>query len=355
MLASFSEMNYYIFNSADFYKMNLLSSLEVIAMLHKKHTIPSRLLLDQALMRRINYDHPAYPTISRNHNWQTAGYKGELGIEFYLRHLPQENLHIFHNLRLPNDSDFFEMDTLLLTPYFALIIEIKNIAGTLYFDTISNQLIRDQNGKETGFPSPILQVEEHKDNFEKWLFNQFKIDSFPIHYLVAISEQETIIDVIEGSDREGVFQKVMHFPSIKKRYLTLLKQHPRKNVKAQTLHKIIPTLLHQHRPFHPAFPSLYSLKPTDILSGIYCNACKQLTMKRMHGKWLCYSCGQTSLDAHIEAIDDFLLLVDRKITTRQCMAFIQIDNRHLANRLLINSSLISVGKKKGRYFVKEPE
>ncbi|WP_439649950.1 hypothetical protein [Cytobacillus pseudoceanisediminis] len=42
---------------------------------------------------------------------------------------------------------------LLLCPNFLLILEIKNISGTLYFDPAFNQLNMSKQEKERGFRS----------------------------------------------------------------------------------------------------------------------------------------------------------------------------------------------------------
>ena len=67
-----------------------------------------------------------------------AGYAGEVKVDKYLEAVDfLKPVHIFTDLQLPVNPKFaIQIDTLILTPAFALILEIKNIAGTLTY--ISN-------------------------------------------------------------------------------------------------------------------------------------------------------------------------------------------------------------------------
>ncbi|MDQ7861687.1 nuclease-related domain-containing protein [Peribacillus frigoritolerans] len=62
----------------------------------------------------------------------------------------RKSYYIFHDLRLQDQSRFFQLDTLLISKKYALIIEVKNIAGAIYFDPHFNQLIRTIEGKRNG-------------------------------------------------------------------------------------------------------------------------------------------------------------------------------------------------------------
>lgn len=68
---------------------------------------------------------------------------------------------IFNDLKLPLAPDYFQIDTLLVTPYYSLPIEVKNISGTLTIDPEFNQLSKRFNGIETGYPDPITQAKRH--------------------------------------------------------------------------------------------------------------------------------------------------------------------------------------------------
>lgn len=94
--------------------------------------------------------------------------------------MPEETYSILHDIRLFDQNHHFQIDTIIISAYFLLLLEIKNIAGTLLFDSKFNQLIRISEGNSEGFPDPILQVKRQEEQFRKWLslngFSRFRLN-----------------------------------------------------------------------------------------------------------------------------------------------------------------------------------
>ncbi len=135
-------------------------------MIMKERGIPLAIQTLEALARRLPLYHPSYEIIKSN----KAGLRGEQSLDYYLQELDQESFGIFHDIRLTTSNYPFQMDTLILTNHFALIIEVKNISGTLHFDQKFNQLIRvSQDGREKGFPDPFSQVSQQQKRLQDWL------------------------------------------------------------------------------------------------------------------------------------------------------------------------------------------
>jgi len=105
-----------------------------------------------------------------------------------------------------------QIDTLVLTPRAAFIIEVKNLQGELTFDENTGQFTQTtvKRGKQS-IGNPLLQVERHQLQFEKWLHFQ-KVFSYPIIPLVAISNPSTILNFPKGNPHQW---KISH--SIKTR------------------------------------------------------------------------------------------------------------------------------------------
>ncbi|MBU8880911.1 NERD domain-containing protein [Bacillus sp. FJAT-29790] len=104
-------------------------------MIAKERLIPLRMLKNEALLRRIPKHHVKRTIIEKDQTRRKAGYRGEEASDYYVNQLPDKEYTIFHDLRLLNEQNYFQMDTLILSPKFALILEIKNISGTIYFDS----------------------------------------------------------------------------------------------------------------------------------------------------------------------------------------------------------------------------
>ncbi|MED1098241.1 MULTISPECIES: nuclease-related domain-containing protein [Bacillus] len=90
------------------------------------------------MLRNLPSNHPKIPLITEELKKRTAGYRGETALDFPLSFIAEKDYFIFHDLRLQDSSRYFQMDTLVLSQKFALILEVKNIAGSLYFDPTFN-------------------------------------------------------------------------------------------------------------------------------------------------------------------------------------------------------------------------
>ncbi len=68
------------------------------------------------------------------------------------------------------------MDFLIITRNYCIIIEVKNFAGTLYFDRTYPQLIRSKDGQEQAYLDPLIQVDVQKSRLNDWLtFSQIPL------------------------------------------------------------------------------------------------------------------------------------------------------------------------------------
>jgi hypothetical protein len=143
-------------------------------MIIKKRTISLRIQQLEALLRRLPMHFPKRPEIEGELARYKAGFRGEQTLDYYLSYLPEKEYFIFHDIRLSDGIHYFQMDTLLLSLKYLLIIEVKNFYGTLFFDHTFHQLIRTANGNEEAYPDPILQVKTQQNKLEKWLeINKF--------------------------------------------------------------------------------------------------------------------------------------------------------------------------------------
>jgi Nuclease-related domain len=138
-------------------------------MIVKKRERP--VLIDQleALLRRLPNEHPKRRQILEEYNKVMRGYRGELSLNYPLSFLLEDQYYILHDVRLFDGIHYFQMDTLIASKKFFLIIEVKNIAGTLTFNTEFPQIIRSTEEKEEAFPDPVNQVIRHRLQLENWL------------------------------------------------------------------------------------------------------------------------------------------------------------------------------------------
>ncbi|MFJ7977691.1 nuclease-related domain-containing protein [Peribacillus sp. NPDC096379] len=103
-------------------------------MIIKKRSTPLYLPKLQALNRRLSPDHPKKGEVQAELARKTAGHKGEQSLDYHLSFLPDTDCLILHDLRIMGKHHHFQLDPLILTLTFFLIIDAKNYSGTLSFD-----------------------------------------------------------------------------------------------------------------------------------------------------------------------------------------------------------------------------
>ncbi|WP_209125534.1 nuclease-related domain-containing protein [Alkalihalobacillus sp. BA299] len=318
-------------------------------MIKKQRSIPLKILKLEALLRRLPLEHPKRSQIKEALAKSLAGYNGEKAIDFHLSFLPEERYTILHDLRIPhNDRLYFQMDTLVLTPKFLLILEVKNINGSLIFDQTFQQLIRTSNDVEEAFPDPLLQVERQKRQLDMWLLKH-KFPPVPIKTIVVISNPSTIIKAAPNKE-------VIHAASLPNKLIMLDKFSNKEILTLKEIKKLSNLLIKQHQPRDQNLLQQYQIPHTDILTGVHCPECFRIAMIRKRGKWVCPECTTHSSDAHIFSLKDYSLLIDKEVTNQQVRTFLNIMSTTVAKKLLIASNFEQIGENKGRkYKLEFPE
>ncbi|RSL29943.1 NERD domain-containing protein [Salibacterium salarium] len=248
-------------------------------MIQMQRVKPMKLCQLESLHRRLDKSHPKQLPVEKALSSHAAGYRGEQAIDYHLTFVRPSHM-IFHGLRLQDSSSYFQIDTLLVTPSFILIIEVKNIAGTLDFDPERFQMVRHLNGVAEGFSDPRLQVTRHYLQLERWLRYQ-KLPVPPIYRVVAISFPNTIIHAPSSS-----FGKVIHAAQLPYDIIDLEKKHPAPLMSAADMDNIASRLNRHHRPLNPDILTFFEMEPKDIKNGVICSACGAMPMQWQAG-WKC--------------------------------------------------------------------
>ncbi|QTD43486.1 nuclease-related domain-containing protein [Sporosarcina sp. Te-1] len=99
-----------------------------------------------------------------------AGFGGEQELDkIFERYSFSVNYRVFHDLSLISSTPF-QLDTLYITPWYALIFEVKNMSGELLVTDNPPQLIQtSESGQVSRFQSPITQLENNCALFTEWL------------------------------------------------------------------------------------------------------------------------------------------------------------------------------------------
>ncbi len=279
----------------------------------------------------------------------TAGFRGEDSINYFLNMLPnKKECHVLHDLRIPHESTFFQIDTLILNPNYFLIIEVKNISGNLFFDHTFNQLLRTKNGIEEPFQDPIPQVERQKYQLEHWL-RKNKFPTVPIETLVVMTHSQSVLKTNDVSSR--ISKKVIHSVQLLDRIRQLQRKYKQHVVVSRdVMNKMTRKLTKEHTPRDVNVMERYKISKEMIIKGVQCTGCLAFDMKKGYRTWNCPHCSHSSRNPHIRALKDYSLFIQTMITNQQARDFLKLSSISIASKLLVSMQLPYTGATKGRTY-----
>lgn len=301
----------------------------------------------EALLTRIVPSHEKIPFIQSDLQKNHAGYRGEKSLSFTFSFLPEKEYHILHDLRLFDGKHYFQMDVLILSTKYLLLLEVKNISGELHFDTKFNQLIRTKGGKKTAFPDPLIQIKRLKGQLQQVL----KLDpSIPIYSLIIMTNPSSIITT--NSSKHPLANQILHSSYLPFQMEQISESLSHHALDIPSIKNIIKKLKKKHTPLNFSVLSKYNLERKHIQDGVICKNCSYLPMSRINANWYCPKCGFKDKNAHLHALQDYYYLYGETITNQQAKKILQIDSTSLAIRLLKSATTKSTltGKKK-TYFL----
>lgn len=272
-----------------------------------------------------------------------AGYSGECQYDKYLTEFKPRYPHaILHDVTLNYDGIYFQMDSILITPSFIMISEVKNLAEKIIVKTKPLQFIKEYTtGKRKPFRNPITEVERKIYLLENWLHE--RNIQVPVRGLVAFAyNNEMQIEESPSMDIMFTYDVVAHLRSLPV-HQDILSQNEIRSLAYEMLRK--------HREFNP-FPMVqrYNIHPAEIMPGVICTKCGNFKMKWETRKWCCSSCGHKGVDEHKAAIEDWYTLIKCTMTNREFRYFTQNECRHVAKYLLGKASTKLVGRGRNAHY-----
>ena len=220
------------------------------------------------------------------------------------------------------------------TTYFCAVLEVKNVKGNITFTQQPKQMLREVEGKTDIFQSPEIQLERLEIELSR-LFQQHHIQ-LPIFSAIAFPFHTSIIQNESKQYPILIGKEVLN-------YIHLL---PRPRVCADP-QKVETILQKQSKPWQ-RFPlcEYYKVDPRYIKTGVECRACGTIPMIRVNRTWKCANCDVTDQTAHVQALREYYMLVNKYITTQQAMNFLHLRNRYEAIRILKSVSIQRIGQAK---------
>ncbi|HEY2420086.1 MAG TPA: NERD domain-containing protein [Neobacillus sp.] len=302
----------------------------------------------EALKRRLSSTHSQWPEVVTSYNSMKTGLDGERSLDFYLDLLPDSKYYIFHDLRLKYKNYFFQIDTLVLCTSFGLNLEVKKLTGGLFFDKNFNQLIVNKRNRRK---NPVQQAKMQTQKLKLWL-EEHNCPALPIHYLFVNSNEDAVIRT--DPENEEITRNICNSEVLIDKIEQMEKYYSTEQLTEKELRKIRRLLLLNHTPDDPDILKEYHTSPKDIIPGAQCPQCKAIPMKYKSGTWHCPTCGYISKTAHIQAINDYFLLIKPSITNAELREFLHLPSRKISYHILNSMGFPFSGRNKGRVYFPSP-
>lgn len=308
----------------------------------KERTPPNQILELEAAVRRVSHHHPAFPKIQAQLANTRAGFGGEQELDRVLKlYKFPEDTYILNDLSL-SSSSLFQIDTLLLTTKFALICEVKNIAGELSVKENPPQMLRlADDGSTSGFLSPLAQVSNTCQLFEDWLID--RDIQLPVFGCVVMAYEKQRI-TLPTSEIPTLFPRL-----VPKYVRSLMNESPL--ITEKELTSLTKLLLKAHKEYIPVPVFMkYNIELAHIKFGVECPECNRLGMWKKGKSWYCPTCKTRSSDAHVQAITDWFTLVREPLSNKACRMILGLKSPRSALRLITEMGLIAKGSNRGRTY-----
>ncbi|EMR07921.1 Nuclease-related domain protein [Bhargavaea cecembensis DSE10] len=275
-----------------------------------------------------------------------AGRVGEEAVEQTLSEMIfPEGTHVFRNASLLIRKGYrVEIDVLILTPSFALVLEVKNIAGTLFFNEEEGKTVRiRENGQADEFDCYVHQLDRQISGLNQFLASH-QI-SLPIYGAVVLANQNTVVK------KRPVTFPLLYRKQLARHFRSLRSDNP--ILSAVTVNQL-------SRLFGPRVEEQQEqplcmerdLSPLMFRRGVLCLQCNQRILAYQGRGWYCRTCEIPGREAVRQAVEDRLILINLEITNKQCREFLMIGHSSQATRILKSLELNKFGEPPGTSYYK---
>lgn len=234
-----------------------------------------------------------------------------------------------------HENRYIQIDTLIITRSYILIVEVKNIIGTIHFKTSPNQLIRTLNEKITPFKCPIIQLERNQDGIQTWL-NQTQWN-IPIYTILVFASDRAIIE------NAPTHQAILFAKNLPLFIQKLNKLPPQ--VTNNQFQKMKEIITRKNTVFvEKPLCEKYGIDPMELKKGILCMHCGEQLYRITERQWRCEACRQIDKDPIPRNIEDLFILMKQEITTKECMYLLRLNSRYILNYTFQKMKLIKIKK-----------
>lgn len=290
-----------------------------------------KLLQTASLVRRLPMSHADFPYWQDQLSLTIAGNYGETMVQKFLQEVSVSYALLQNLYTVGSANSSHEMDCIFICPHFVLVLEVKNITGTIDIDMDTGQLIRTKSdGTIERFVNPVLQVNRH------------------LKFLNAILPHVTVMKGVVFSNKQAYLRNIpKHEPIFHlQRLVPFIEEFVERFKDAQLdVAKIY------HHLDSLRIPNLLEIRftSTDFIRGVFCPACTgRVIMHFQHGTFVCPRCKLRNKDAFFIALAEYRLLCGETITNQAFREWCGVKDRYSSNRLL--KQFQKIGQYKGTVY-----
>lgn len=224
---------------------------------------PISLLQTEALASRLHSDHTQKEEVRNDARILRAGYNGEKSLSYTISLIDKPSLHIFRNLRIQDGIGFFQIDNLIVSRHYCVIIEVKNIYGTVTFDDMG-QMIRTIGETDEGFRNPIEQVIKQEYRLRRWMQNN-RLPSLPIERIIVFSHSATLLRNL--TNERMIANLVIHEDRLFSKLTSIESKYPEPSITSRQLNRLSKKLLEAHSSQKLAILEKYAIRKEELKIG----------------------------------------------------------------------------------------
>lgn len=293
-----------------------------------------------ALVSRLQTNDEEFTSIQEAYYRINAGIAGEVKMKRTL-----EDYHfigpykIFYNFECVNEKGFsHQIDALIITTRFLLVVEVKQISGTLFYKPTFHEFARQtEEGIIENFPNPFDQAYRHK-LFLSHLLSKCGIQLSVLYIVVNANIRTKLDSSLDGSP-------IIYLSGLPNFLEKLYAKYAETTVDLDQLESKLLAISCR-------LPVRRKIERDRIRDGVLCEKCEfQHVLYYHHGLWICPHCGEKSKEAIFLALHQYRVLIGDRITNRELRAFVGIDCKAVASKLLKRLNFEQFGKGRGVYYL----
>ena len=252
-----------------------------------------------------------------------AGASGEQRPALLLkRELDLTSEAIFLNdVHIPYKDGTAQIDLLLVHAEFICVLEVKNMIGEFYFDSVNFQFHRIVDGRREGMRNPEAQLHRAVRAASGFL-------GAPVQGVIVLAS------------RSGkVVEAPKHYPVVSLDYLPFHLEQLAKGAKlydAPALASKLQGLPVRNSSRH--WLERHRITFDSLRLGVTCPTCRTCPLKWHERKWHCAVCRFYSRDAHEVTLQEYALLFGNELDTRLAYRLLGVENKYILYRLLEKSA-----------------